>query len=207
MRRALSVNDLLSKKYKLLDFSGDMYRAFGNPEACGIWFIWGRSGNGKTSFTLQLAKEIARTKRVAYNSLEESSAYTMQQSFERHGMIDVAGNLILLEAESIEDMSKRMLRQKSPDVYVVDSFQHAGLTYRQYIKFKEKHRNKLTIFISHAEGKQPKGNAAKDVMFDAALKIWIEGYRAFSKGRYIGENGGKYDIWAERALMYWGDNV
>jgi hypothetical protein len=41
-------------------------------------------------------------------------------------------------------------------------------------------------------------------MYDASLKIWIEGYRAFSKGRYIGPNGGVYTIWEEGAEKYWG---
>lgn len=41
----------------------------------------------------------------------------------------------------------------------------------------------LIIFISHADGKNPAGRSAKSVMYDASLKIYIEGYRAFSKGK------------------------
>jgi hypothetical protein len=40
-------------------------------------------------------------------------------------------------------------------------------------------------------------------MYDATLKIWVEGYRAFSKGRFIGSTG-QYDVWAEGAERYWG---
>lgn len=35
-------------------------------------------------------------------------------------------------------------------------------------------------------------------MYDADLKIYIEGYVAFSKGRYIGDTG-RYVIWEEGA--------
>ena len=42
-------------------------------------------------------------------------------------------------------------------------------------------------------------------MYDATLKIWVEGYRAFSKGRFIGRTG-KYDIWPEHAERYWGES-
>jgi hypothetical protein len=49
----------------------------------------------------------------------------------------------------------------------------------------------------------PAGRSAKSVMYDAKLKIFTEGYRAFSKGRYIGSKG-HYDIWPERARTYFG---
>ena len=42
------------------------------------------------------------------------------------------------------------------------------------------------------------------MMYDADLKIWVEGYTAFSKGRFIGETG-KYTVWARGAAEYWGD--
>ena len=72
------------------------------------------------------------------------------------------------------------------------------------IEFKEQHRNKLIIFISHAKGRLPKGRSGESVMFDASLKIYVEGYRAFSKGRFIGPKG-YYDIWPEEAARYWGE--
>ncbi|MEA4949586.1 MAG: ATP-dependent serine protease, partial [Petrimonas sp.] len=56
------------------------------------------------------------------------------------------------------------------------------------------------------DGKQPAGRAAKSVMYDADMKIWVEGYRAISKGRYIGEKG-YFDVWPEKALRYWGERV
>jgi len=61
----------------------------------------------------------------------------------------------------------------------------------------------LLIFISHADGKFPAGRSAKSVMYDATLKIYVEGYKAFSKGRYIGEKG-EYTVWPEKAVAYWG---
>ena len=50
----------------------------------------------------------------------------------------------------------------------------------------------------------PTGRSGKSVMFDASLKIYVEGYRAFSKGRFIGPKG-YYDIWPEEAARYWGE--
>ncbi len=196
----------MSKKYKLYDFDGEWYQAFGNPETCGVWFVWGNSGNGKTSFTLQLVKYLARYSKVAYISLEESSAHTMQASFIRHGMAEVAKRVMLVEREEVSEISERLKRKKSPDIIVIDSLQYSELNWSEYKRLKESNPKKLIIFVSHAEGKTPEGRIAKKVMFDATLKIWVEGYKAFSKGRYIGPNGGYFTVWKEGAQKYWGTN-
>ncbi|ERI85192.1 MAG: hypothetical protein MR982_10175 [Bacteroides pyogenes] len=202
-RNAKGVREVLSMKFETLSFEGAWYDAFGTPERKGVWFIWGNSGNGKTSFVMQLCKELARFGRVAYNSMEEGACLTMQNTLRRFGMDEVNRRFLLLDNESMEELSLRIKRQKSPDFIVIDSFQYTQMTYRQYIAFKERHRNKLLIFISHATGTLPTGRSAKSVMFDAALKIYVEGYRAISKGRFIGPVG-HFDIWPERAQEYWG---
>ena len=201
-KRAVSVTELLSKKYKTFDFGGEWLDAFGTPENCGVWFIWGASGNGKSRFVAQLCKELSRFGRVAYNSLEEATSYTIQKSFSDSGLAEVKRKVIVVN-ESMTELSARLQEPKSPSFVIVDSFQYTRMNYAQYISFKERHRNKLIIFVSHADGKQPSGRSAKSVMYDAALKIWVEGFKAFSKGRYIGPNGGEYTIWLEGADKYW----
>lgn len=206
IRSARGVRDVLSMKFSTLPFEGDWQAAFGTPERRGVWFIWGNSGNGKTSFMMQLCKTLCSFGRVAYNSMEEGACLTMQNTLIRFNMQEVNRRFLLLDNESIEHLSIRLKRQKSPDFVVIDSFQYTQMTYRQYIEFKEKHRDKLLIFISHATGRLPTGRSAKSVMFDATLKIYVEGFRAFSKGRFIGPLG-HYDIWPEEARRYWGEDI
>lgn len=188
-----------------IPFEGDWYQAFSTPERTGVWFVWGGSGNGKSSFVMQLCKELCKYGKVAYNSLEEGSSLSVKNALERVNMQEVNRRFSLLDCEPIEVMSQRLIKRKQADFVVIDSFQYSQLTYKAYIKLKEKHKNKLLIFVSHAEGKQPSGRAAKSVMYDAALKIYVEGYKALSKGRYIGPNGGFYVIWREGVEKYWGD--
>ena len=203
-RNAKGVREMLGMKFDTLDFDGEWREAFGTPERRGVWFIWGNTGNGKTSFVMQLCKELARFGRVAYDSLEEGACLTMQNTLRRFGMMEVNKRFLLIDNEDMEQLSLRMKRQKSPDFVVIDSFQYTQMTYRQYIEFKERHRNKLLIFISHASGRMPTGRSAKSAAFDASLKIYVEGYRAFSKGRFIGSRG-YYNIWPEEAAKYWGE--
>lgn len=204
MNKALSVTDILSKKYKLLDLQGPWLEAFDRPEATGTWFVWGNSGNGKTSFLLQMIKELSRFGKVLYNSLEEGAAHTMQQALSRSGIQDCKGKLQLV-CESMEDLRTRLKRHQSPNIIAIDSFQYTGMNFKDYLDLKKEFPRKLFIYNSQCEGKLPIGKAAVKVHYDASLKIWVEGYKAFSKGRYIGQNGGEYIIWEEGARKYWGN--
>lgn len=206
MARAYSPTEAVKMKKNTLKMTNAWEAAFGTPERIGVWFIWGNSGNGKTSFVMQLCKELARFGKVAYNSLEEGTSLSMQNTLIRYSMQDVNRRFVLLDCEPIPELSIRLAKRKSPDFVVIDSYQYTQMTYKQYLKFKEMHRNKLIIFISHADGNNPSGRSAKSVMYDASLKIWVEGYRAFSKGRFIGPIG-YFTIWEEGADRYWGEKV
>jgi hypothetical protein len=203
LKRALTVDNILDKVYDLIEWTGEWYDAFLQPETTGVWFIWGNSGNGKTSFILQLIKVLSGFFKILFNSREEGTTHTLRKSFEDFNMKDARGKLLVVN-ESIEDLKIQLRMKKSPHVVIIDSFQYMQMSYRDYLDFKEEFETKkLIIFISHADGKMPAGRSAKSVMYDAKLKIFTEGYRAFSKGRYIGSKG-HYDIWPERARTYFG---
>ena len=204
LRRALSVSDVLRMKKETYAFEGAWAEAFGQPEKNGVWFVWGNSGNGKTSFMLQLCKELSRFGRVAYDSLEEGASLTMKNAFVTMGMQDVARRFVLLDRESMEQLDARLGRRKGPDIVVIDSFQYTKMSFKDYEAFKERHADKLLIFVSQADGNKPAGRTAVSVMYDAALKIWVSGFRAQSKGRYFGSKG-YYTVWEERARLVYGE--
>lgn len=202
MARAKSVTEMINMDVDVLPFKGAWYNAFGCPDRTGVWLIWGNSGSGKTTFVMQLCKELCKYGHVAYNSLEEGASLTMRNTLIRCGMAEVNQRFSLLDKEPIIELSNRLKKQRSPDFIVIDSFQYTQLSYRDYLKFKEKHKRKLIILISHADGKQPAGRAAKSVMFDATEKVYVEGFRAFSRGRFLGPL--KYiDIWPEEAAKFY----
>ena len=118
-------------------------------------------------------------------------------------MEEVNGRFQILDREPMNELSERLLKRRSAGIVIVDSFQYSGLTYASYKAMKEKHCNKLLIFISHAEGVKPEGRAAKRVAYDADVKIFVQGFRAVCKGRFITKPGNYYTIWAEGAAQYW----
>ena len=206
MGRALTVKEVLNKKRQTFPFDGKWADAFGQPERTGVWFIWGRSGNGKTSFVMQLIAELCKYDRVAFDSMEEGDSLSMRQKLVRHGLSKVGSRFHLLNAEPMTELKERLARRKSYNIIVIDSFQYTQMSYRDYIQFKEQNKDKLIVFISHAKGSLPRGSAAEGVMYDATLKLWVEGFKAFSKGRFIGQTG-EFTIWDEGAERYWGENV
>ncbi|MDY5858146.1 MAG: hypothetical protein SPK09_02800 [Porphyromonas sp.] len=201
--RALTPQDVFNTKIETLDFEGEMQEAFGNPAKTGVWIMWGGSGSGKTSMALLLAKELTKYGCVAYNSLEQGASLSMKQALERHELGKVKKGRFLLLQEDLETLSLRLSRRKSPHFVIIDSLQYTGLDYRAYKAFKEKHKDKLIIFVSHAEGIHPDGRTAKKVMYDAEMKILVEGYRATCKGRFVSKTGACYTIWEEGAIKYW----
>ena len=204
MARAYSASEVLAKKVPSIPFEGKWRAAFGEPGRTGVWLIWGQSANGKSSFAMQLARELCKYGKVAYNSLEESLSLSFQQNMQRCRMGEVGGRFLVLDRESLEELSLRLDKQRSPDFIIIDSLQYTGLNYAEYKRLKEKHPKKLFIFISHADGDKPKGATADKVQYDADMKILVQGYRAICKGRFIPEAGQHYSIWAEAEAKYWG---
>src|SRR5690606_15498719 len=137
------------------------------------------------------------------NELEEGNAKTIQDSFKRVGMAEVRKKVQMVK-EGMVDFQTRLDKPKSQRIVVINSYQYTGMSFRKFLAFIERYPSKLFIVTSQADGNRPTGNAARDVMYHATLKIWVEGYRAFSKGRYFGPNGGIYDTWPEKSAEYYG---
>ena len=175
----------------------------GEMDRHGVVFFWGNSGQGKTSAVVSFCKELCKFGNVLYVSLEEGYSLSMRNTLRRFGMQECGSRFQIADSMTLEELEERLKKQRSPEFIVIDSFQYTQMSYKDYIKLKKAHRNKLLIFVSHADGKQPDGRPARSVKYDAGLKIWVEGYVAQSIGRFIGRTG-KAVIWRKMAEEYWG---
>ncbi len=199
--RAISVNQLLCTNFKTMKFEGEFKASFGTPQISRSWLIWGDSGNGKTRFTLQLAKYLTQFGKVAYNSLEEGASLSFKRAIQQTGMVSVAKKFIILKGETITELRERLTKQKSPNIIIIDSVQYTDLDKRTYKSLINEFPTKLFIFLSHAEGKKPTGATANSIRFDADVKIRVEGYKAFTISRFGGQK--PFVIWEEGAEEYW----
>jgi len=203
--KALSPTEILRMKKERIPFTGAWEAAFGKPEWTGVWIVWGSSGSGKTSFVMQLCKELSQWRKVVYNSFEQRDSGTMQDAIRDYNMQQCRrGGFQVIPGEPMADFSDRLLKPRVAEVAVIDSYQYTEMSYSAFKTFKERHPNKLLIFVSHADGAQPDGRAAKKVRYDAELKIHVDRFRAFSHGRTRGTLG-YYTVFEERAREFWGD--
>ena len=200
MARAISVNQLLTKRRKLMAFEGEWLDCIGMPELSGSWFIYGNSGNGKTTFVLQLCKYLSKFGRVAYNSMEEGDSESMRLAFMRTGMEACKRRIVLLDNEPLNELMERLRKHKSQKIIVIDSIQYSGMTYPEYKAMRNEFRGVLFIIISHAEGRKPADRRAESIRYDASVKIFIDGYKAYIMSRYrSGSSVKEYTIWEEEA--------
>lgn len=203
MARTLSAKQVLAKKFKTIELGGKWDDCIGSIGRKGVVFFWGNSGNGKTSAVVLFCKALCQLGlRGIYLSKEEGTDLTMQNTLRRLGMMD-CGRLFQIDGRmSLDELSDRLAKPRSADFCVIDSVQYVQMTYKRFLEFKERHKNKLIILVSQTKGRAPDGRPATRMMYDASLKIWVEGYKAFSKGRFIGPTG-EYTIWENGAKKYW----
>ena len=136
MSRAISNKNVLAAQFETADFDGPFLASFGRPELRGAWIIWGTSGSGKTTFTLQLCKYLAGFRRVAYNSLEQGLSLSLQRAWERVEMAEAGSNIILLNKETLPELRARLSKRKSPEIIVIDSVQYLTKFYVQQMNSK-----------------------------------------------------------------------
>lgn len=192
MARAVNIRQLLTMRFPRIPLEGRWRELLGQPELRGSILIWGDSAQGKTSFALQLAKELSRYEPVLYDSLEEGISESIRTACLREGMIEAGNRVLLLDNEPIPELTERLAKPKSRNVVVIDSLQYTGMTFEAYKELLERFPKKLFVFISHADGKEPAGRIATQVKFNANIKIRVSGFTAYAISRYGG--GAPYAI-------------
>lgn len=205
MQRALTVENVLSARFRGLEFEGDWREVFGVPERAHDWIIWGQSGSGKTTFNMQMAKYISQFEPVLYNSMEEGLSTSLQEAYKRAGL--TRSDSVLMVSERMGDMCQRLMKKRSPNIVIIDSIPYTRYRWNDYMKLKELFKNKLRIWVGHAEGKEPKGALARDIRYDSFVKIYTEGFRAFVTSRFSSSGTSQMDIWDDGATKYWGENI
>ncbi len=191
MKKAISVKTLLSIKFDLAPFEGEWLEHLGRPALQGIWFVYGKSGSGKTTYCYQLAKYLTQFVRlVHYNSLEERVAPTTQSAAIRNDLIEVDKKLKFLDGENLTELRKRLKKKKSPDVVFIDSVLYLDqYTAANIISLRHEFPKKLFILIGQEKDGEAKGSKQVRIKHDADIKIRVVGGVAHCTTRYATEDG------------------
>lgn len=195
-RKILSMRSFLAKKYNQIHLGEPFSRSFGEVEIGSRWLIYGESGNGKTELCVQLAKEISRHGKVLYVSREQGDSSSLQFCFHRNKMEEQHGKVRLVKDVSYTEMC-RIIEKSRAKAVIIDSIDYMGITKDQYKELSEKYRKTLIVMVSWAEGKKPISAAAKAIEYMVDVKIRVQGFAAFPRSRYGGNE--PYLIWKKKA--------
>jgi len=207
MSKALTIQNLYSKRFETLQMDGDWAEVFGqSPEANGVWLIWGKEKNGKTQLALKLADYLSQLTNVLYISAEEGAGLTFVENCRRAKINTKNKNLRFWEYTPIAEIFARLSKRRSEDVIVIDNI----TVYNDELKngvLKEllkKYPKKLFIFIAHEDRNEPYTSTAKLIQKLAKVIMYVEGLSCRVGGRVP---GGELLIDENKAKIFHGEQI
>lgn len=211
MAKTIGLKQLAQKVYTLVSgLPPELVDSIGEVEDAWDAILYGESGSGKTNCTVMIIKALlnAINCKAEYVSYEEGHGKTIQDlMIKRHNMLEIVGNrLAITEHLNYAELLKRMGRRQSPKIWIIDSLQASGLTYKEVKHLKEtfvmSKKKKIIIFVSWSEGKVPQGAVAKSVEYYCNIKMRVQDLIMFPKSRYGGNK--PFVIYEPLARARWG---
>ncbi|OIO12224.1 MAG: hypothetical protein COZ76_10690 [Flavobacteriales bacterium CG_4_8_14_3_um_filter_35_10] len=204
--RALTVQNLYSKKYETYPFDGIFEEIFGQPSTYGIWLIYGKDKNGKTWGTLLLADYLSMFSKVWYISAEEGVDMEFQAAAKR-AKIDASNkNIQFTEYVSIDGIKKRLMARRAPKIVIIDnlSMYKGELTSEGLKQLKLEHPKTHFVLVAHEDRNEPYTAAAVMAKKLAKIIVRIQGLLMIVGGRCP---GGNMMIDEQKAQLYHGKIV
>ncbi|MBO4800427.1 MAG: AAA family ATPase [Bacteroidaceae bacterium] len=196
-KRAYTIDNIEAMRYERLNWDDWWAVPFGNPAVNSSWFILGPSASGKSSFVMQLGRELCRKGKVLYVSYEEGVRMEFQRRLKYLHMDTVKTRFSVVTDDTLEELTERLSRPRSARFVIIDSFQYSGWSYEQAKGLVDLFPKKGFIFVSQEYKGQPLGKAAIRLRYMADMKIRVAGYKAYCQGRATGEPGAYYRVWEE----------
>ena len=167
-QKAISLESLKSKKFKTLDFSDKWQELIGTPEANFCMMVYGKPGQGKSYFTLELSEYLASNfGTVLFNSSEEGSSLSLQNKIANFNM----ENIFLGSADHVNSL-QFLLTQSPYKFVVIDSINHMNITPEDLRKLRGLHPSKAFICILQStKGGDFKGSNEYEHDADISIKI------------------------------------
>ncbi len=182
----------------------------GKPALNGLWFIYGKSANSKTTYCLKLAKYLTQfVNKVAYNSLEEGECPSLQLAWERVGMGEVNDKIILLDREPLDVLKKRLEKRRQADIIFIDSVLYLyNNTAEEIIALRKLFPKKLFILIGQEKDGDVWGAKQRKLKYDADVKIRVKGGKALCETRYRtkeGKGGAPFIVFNEMEKKFYAE--
>ncbi len=204
IRKAKSIHDIEKQKFHFIPLKNEEWqRHLGQIEKSKSILIMGDSGDGKTAYSLQMARAFCQTEKVIYNTVEEGTSATFLRNLRLNKMKLVANNFQFV-SEKIDDFLIRLRRKRQPKIAFIDSIQYAfeGKRKEYYHEMIKEFNKTLFVGISHYEKGAPVGAVAKQFYWDCQNRILVQDWKAhLQKTRCGGDELEPFVINEEKAAQ------
>jgi len=196
--KVLGVKQFHQKKFKLLNLKKSKFKnILGNVPKYFTTVVYGYSGNGKTEFTIMLAKQLSHFGKVLWLSYEQRHGYDLQAATMRNQMHDNSTKFLISdplanlpeEVSLLQDLDMYLSKRGSADYVIIDSLDYTGFKWSDYDYLKNKFFDKKGfIFIAHStKNGTLKKAISRDIMFDGGMGIFVKDFIAYpEKNRFGG---------------------
>lgn len=207
MAKTFTLGQLERKTYDLLEISNKYKPHLGTPTKDFSMSITGESGNGKTSYVMDIVHDIISNEngRLLYASSEEGDDKTFQDAARRADLFSLNPKKIKFIHQCGFDGIMDELNSANGERFrflVCDSIDSLNLTYNQWVKLKQEHNKLSRITISWAKNGLPKSQYASDIFFMSHIKIIVENYVALVRSCRFEGGGQDHVIWEEGAKKF-----
>ena len=196
--KVLGVKQFHQKTFKLLNLKKSKFKGIlGNVPKYFTVVVYGYSGNGKTEFTIMLAKELSNHGKVLWLSYEQRHGYDLQTATMRNDMHEQSGKFLVSDPMDdledgislFDDLDAYLEKRGSADYIVFDSIDYTGFNWKDYQELKNKYFDKKGfIFIAHStKNGVLKKSISRDILFDGGMGILVKDFIATpEKNRFGG---------------------
>jgi len=205
--RLLNSRNAYDKKFKkLVGLKSHFRDVLGEPEAYGIWIVYGKEKHGKTLCSLMMANDFSNLEKVLYISAEEGISQHFQDTMFRLNIDAKNRKLFFSEYLTIDELRIILKRRDAPKIVFWDNVTAASGELRQDAarKLSQEFPNVLFVYVAHQEKNEPYTAIAKKIKIWAKAIFRVEGLRVMVSGRVP---GGEYNLNEAKAWLYHGQGV
>lgn len=207
--KVLGVKQFHQKTFKLLALKASKFAGIlGKVPKYFTAVIYGFSGNGKTEFSITLAKELSKFGKVLWLSYEQRHGFDLQTATKRNEMQENSGKFLVADplenlsegTSLLEDLDTYLSGRGSADYIFIDSLDYTGFNMKDYKYLKNKYFGKKGfIFIAHSTYNGiPNKAVTRDIIFDGGMGLFVKDFIAFpTKNRFGGFD--PYIVFEEQA--------
>lgn len=189
--KIMSSEKLFELQFDCLNFDGEWNELFGLPSIDFHCIIHGKSGNGKSTFAIQMAKYLAESfGNVLYVSGEEGFSLTFQTKFVNSDAF--TSSLDVADVRSYDEFI-RLVPRDSYNFIFLDSLDTMKIDAVKLRTIKELYKNTAIITISQAtKGGQMRGS--NEIVHDSDIVVEVSNGIANTTKNRFKESGKTFNV-------------